>query len=592
MISTRLTFDQQPELRTHTAASRRTGLALASLLTAAIFALAPPATSQVLPGFAEVVDVRVVNLEVVVEDRRGNRVRGLTAADFELLVDDEPTPISFFSEIDEGNVRADSPTGSSGPAAPSGLEPGKPAPTNYLVFVDDLFTIANDRNRVLEALAGAFENLDAEDRVAMVAFDGNRLDLLTTWTRDRATIQQAFGTARGRPANGLQRLAERRQNDQFRRDFADARLLTIERTLSVGGAVPDEPFARVGLEPEERNFAYRLTGQVERAIVAATSAMRSFVGADGRKVMLLLSGGWPFDPGEFTVGTFSPVVEQATEGTLQSFFSFDLYAPLVDTANLTGFTIYPVDVPGPEARLGLDAGDDASEFGRLNPGANIASTGTPRELQIHGTLDYLADRTGGRALLNAERDRVFDITEADTSFYYWLGFSPDRNSDDRRHSIDVRVKGRPDLRVRTRDSFVDLSPRSETGMVVESALLFGDPPSTKPLYLDFGTPKRSARRLRVALEVGIPMDHIVLVPNQGRFQNRLDIRIAVLSDTGERSDVTLDTITIDGAAPPRPGQRFYYETTLNLRKRPHRIVVAVSDPISGEILSSSGDIDA
>ena len=69
-------------------------------------------------------------------------------------------------------------------------------------------------------------------------------------------------------------------------------------------------------------------------------------------------------------------------------------------------------------------------------------------------------------------------------------------------------------------------------------------------------------------------------------------RIAVLSDTGERSDVTLDTITIDGASPPRPGQRFYYETTLNLRKRPHRIVVAVSDPISGEILSSHGDIDA
>lgn len=566
--------------------------AFATVLAAATLLAALPARSQVLPGFAEVVDVRVVNLEVVVEDRQGNRVHGLAVEDFELFVDGDPTPISFFSEILDGNVRAPASDAPATTAAPAGLEPGRPAPTNYLIFVDDLFTLANDRNRVLKALSRELGKLGAEDRVAMVAFDGQRLELLTSWTRDKEAIDRAFAQAEQRPADGLQRLAERRQNDSIRRDFSDVRLLTIERTLSVGGAVPDEPFARIGLEPEERNFAYRLTGQVERAIVAATSAMRSFVGADGRKVMLLLSGGWPFDPGEFTVGTFSPVVEQATQGTLQTFFSVDLFAPLVDTANLTGFTIYPVDVPGPEARLGLDASADASEFGRLNPNASIAITGTPREFQIHGTLDYLADRTGGRALLNAERDRVFGIAEADTSSYYWLGFSPDRNADDRRHSIDVRVKGRPDLRVRTRDSFVDLSPRSETGMVVESALLFGDPPSTNPLYLDFGTPKRSARRLRVPLEVGIPMDHIVLVPNQGRFQNRLDIRIAVLSDTGERSDVTLDTITIDGASPPRPGQRFYYETTLNLRKRPHRIVVAVSDPISGEILSSSGDIDA
>lgn len=567
--------------------------ALLGILLIAASAVPPAAVAQVLPGFAEVVDVRVVNLEVVVEDRQGNRVDGLGADDFELVVDGAPVPISFFSEIRGGNVRAaDSSDDMKTPAPPAGLEPGRPAPTNYLIFVDDLFTIANDRNRVLEALARELSGLRPQDRVAMVAFDGQKLDLLTSWTRDRGAITDAFEAAARRPADGLQRLAERRQNDGTRRDFSDVRLLTIERTLSVGGAVPYEPFARVGLEPEERNYAYRLAGQVERAIVAATSAMRSFVGADGRKVMLLLSGGWPFDPGEFTVGTFSPVVEQATEGTLQTFFSVDLFAPLVDTANLTGFTIYPVDVPGPEARLGLDAGDDASEFGRLNPNANISSTGTPRELQIHGTLDYLADRTGGRALLNAERDRAFEITAADTSSYYWLGFSPDRNADDQRHSIDVRVKGRPDLRVRSRDSFVDLSPRSETGMVVESALLFGDPPSAKPLYLDFGTPKRSARRLRVPLEVGIPMDHIVLVPNRGRFQNRLDIRIAVLSDTGERSDVTLDTIIIDGASPPRPGQRFYYETTLNLRKRPHRIVVAVSDPVTGEILSSSGDIDA
>ncbi|MYJ24076.1 MAG: hypothetical protein F4080_00670 [Holophagales bacterium] len=46
------------------------------------------AQQEDLPAvFSEVIDVRVVNIEVVVTDRDGNRVHGLTASDFELLVD-------------------------------------------------------------------------------------------------------------------------------------------------------------------------------------------------------------------------------------------------------------------------------------------------------------------------------------------------------------------------------------------------------------------------------------------------------------------------------------------------------------------------
>ena len=55
--------------------------------------------------FSEVIDVRVVNVEVVVTDRAGNRIRGLQASDFELLVDREPVPISYFTEVDEGVAR-------------------------------------------------------------------------------------------------------------------------------------------------------------------------------------------------------------------------------------------------------------------------------------------------------------------------------------------------------------------------------------------------------------------------------------------------------------------------------------------------------
>ena len=65
-------------------------------LVATLILAALPAAAQEAPLpnlFSDVMDVRVVNVEAVVTDRKGNRVRGLGASDFELLVDGEPVPI-------------------------------------------------------------------------------------------------------------------------------------------------------------------------------------------------------------------------------------------------------------------------------------------------------------------------------------------------------------------------------------------------------------------------------------------------------------------------------------------------------------------
>ena len=67
--------------------------------------LAPtPANPQGSAGqpFVDVIDVRVVNLEVVVVDGRGQRVSGLGPEDFRLRVDKREMPIDYFTEIFEG----------------------------------------------------------------------------------------------------------------------------------------------------------------------------------------------------------------------------------------------------------------------------------------------------------------------------------------------------------------------------------------------------------------------------------------------------------------------------------------------------------
>ncbi|MCY3929258.1 MAG: hypothetical protein OXG81_13400 [Acidobacteria bacterium] len=86
-----------------------------------------------------------MNVEVVVTDEQGRRVHGLTAADFELLVDGRPVPLDYFSEIREGRAVA-SPAGDV-PTVPA-LRPNAPVGRSFLVFIDDFFSIKQDRDRV------------------------------------------------------------------------------------------------------------------------------------------------------------------------------------------------------------------------------------------------------------------------------------------------------------------------------------------------------------------------------------------------------------------------------------------------------------
>jgi hypothetical protein len=78
-------------------------IAFAVLLLAASAALPqkpvspPPPPDGVDQGlFFETVSVNVVNVDVFVTDKAGNRVRGLTKDDFELYEDRKPVQISNF----------------------------------------------------------------------------------------------------------------------------------------------------------------------------------------------------------------------------------------------------------------------------------------------------------------------------------------------------------------------------------------------------------------------------------------------------------------------------------------------------------------
>ena len=149
-------------------------------LTCAASALTLAARAQQPPTFGEEIDVRVVNIEVVVTGRDGHRVLGLKPEDFRLLVDGKEMPVEYFSEVREGNA-VGGPAGEAPPGAATAVQslaPEGAVGTFYLVFIDDYFSIAHHRNQVLAALKVDLARLGPEDRMAIVAYDGGRLAML------------------------------------------------------------------------------------------------------------------------------------------------------------------------------------------------------------------------------------------------------------------------------------------------------------------------------------------------------------------------------------------------------------------------------
>lgn len=545
-------------------------LALALLLasTGPLAAAQDDAAAPAAGAFADVVDVRVVNVEVVVTDRQGRRLDGLEAADFRLFVDGEEVPIDYFSEVEEGSVVQQG-DGAAEPAVPS-AGAGEPVTTSYLVFVDDYFSIARDRNDQLEEIETDLALLGPRDRMAVVAFDGREVELLTSWTRSAEEIARAFDTARERPAYGLRRLGELRAHD---------RSLAGRQTARFNDSIEQ-------LNTEDRFFAIERANQVERTVSAAAATLRGLAGVEGRKVMMLLSGGWPFSPGGYAAGQRSVVLTGEVPSGL------DLLRPLVDTANLVGYTVYPVDVPGLAPATGPDVergglvvrNANSVTFNEFAPGISI-----DREGNLEDTLRVLARETGGTPLINARSHGAFAHVVDDTRSYYWLGFSPDRQRDDERHRIRVEVD-RPGARVRARSSFLDLSRDAQRTMAVESTLLFG---ASGPggLAVEAGEVERVGfRRVEVPLDVHIPTALLTPVQEGDEWVARAELRAGAVDGASRRSDVPAVPVEFRFPDKPDPDKAVRYTARLRLRRADQTVVVHVTDVLTGTTATGRVDV--
>ena len=321
--------------------------------------------------------------------------------------------------------------------------------------------------------------------------------------------------------------------------------------------------------------------------MAAAGTVRSFADAPGRKVMLLLAAGW-----DTQADLWNPRVLWVLG--LSEARLVDLYGPLVHAANLVGYSLYPIDMGGAGPARPNDPRVNHEEFGLTGLAAPWGGEADESEdpERWRDVLRYLADETGGLPMISFQGNRALAETSEDTRSYYWLGFEPQRAEDDVLHDIEVRVVGRPSLQVRSRRHYMDMSRSTEATMLVEGALLFGGAPGAAVLEVGFGAPRKAGfRKIAVPMEVRIPLDGLTMLPiGDERMMNELEFRFTVIDEFGDHSDTPVSRIPIVGPDTPPPGAVFVYETDLVMRKRTHRYVAAVYHPLSGAILSASGEV--
>jgi VWFA-related protein len=537
----------------------------------------PPRTQEE-PVFGASVDVRVVNVEVVVTDKDGNRVSGLKPSDFRLKVDGKQVPVDYFSEILSGqSVAPPAAPGETAPVASAvpGVAPGGTVGTSYLVFIDDYFPIEIRRNEVLKSLKDDLRRLGPEDRMAIVAYDGGRLSLLSTWSQSKAELASAFDKAMARQTHGLDRATEfnRLANNL---NFASSATSDSTARVSGDGGTPLDLNTRMdnsGLSPLESDYAKMLFRQEEGVVKAAARTLRTFASPPGRKVMLLLDGGWPYSIESYIRGVNTLASAREVKDGEQ------LFRPLTSTANLLGYTVYPIDVPGIAG-----AANDASVQGSTGSGAVSF-----RDQEIKGTLEFVAQETGGKDLRNSNRIAALTQVAADTRSYYWLGFSPTWEHNDARHKVNVTVD-KPGLKVRSRESFLDLSKKTEVSMMVESALLFGSVPGGILLPMRVGTPVKTRNGTEIPITLGLPADVVTLIQVGNKYAAHSELRFAASDDNGNDSELPVVPLDIKSDHPARPGGFIKYETKITLKGKANHLVATVYDPVSGKLATAETDL--
>ena len=536
------------------------------LLTTLLAVATPPAapSAQQAPVFRAVRDVVLV--DVVVRDRTGAVVRGLTAADFEVIEDGRPQQVSTFSfqEINRaatpimsrdllGDVESRVLTGAAPatakPAVPTaGAAPAAaaPAPEDPKKFSSDelagrrlmilLFDTSSmqpeDVQRSIDsAKKYVDEQMSPADLIA-VATVSTTLDVLTDFTGDRTKVNDVLnklayteGTATPPPN--------------------EATLATDEL------AATGEETATETSDLDMFNNDVRL-----RAIKTLAESLQSI---EQKKAIVYFSAGMQRSGADNQVELRSAV----------------------NAAVRANVSIYPVDtrglqaiVPGGDARGGGGGGRGGGGGGRGGGGRGLFSGASVMQqfaslASSQDSLTTLAANTGGTAFTDSnDFGEAFRRIDRDMSAYYILGYSSGNlTRDGRFRRIQVRVK-KEGLRVEARAGYYaerDFAhtARGDRETQLQEQLFSAVSATDLPVFASAEFFRLAVDKYYVPVSLAVPGSAVPVPP--GKDKVTLDVLGMLFDEMGQPVGRIRQTLTIPaGTGKTLAGKQVLYQSGMTL----------------------------
>lgn len=500
--------------------------------------------------FGATVEVSIVNVDVIVTDRDGKRVRGLTAADFEILENGKPQPITNFAEYrGEATPRT---VQVQGATTPKPAEVAPPQKRTMIIFVDRISVHGGERKQLFSELKRFVrDSVRPGDAVAIASWIGGP-SARQDFTDDVAQLESALD----RLENEKQ---QRVQGSKW--DAIGAEQAMLEAYYAQVGS------GSAGTTSTAYDAAAQVVLDVRRKARALEAMMQLMAGADGQKVLVMFTNRFAPDSGaEYTGLSNRNNITAETQ-----------IARMIATAKANGIRIYPL-----YAKIGDMDVADTTGFNAPQGLEQGIKQSTMRNLEA-ASLTNIANETGGVAGTGiGDLGKLFVSVTDDLSSYYSLAYSA-TEPDGRPKRLTVRVKN-PAYRVRARRDVVDKSSELLIRQRIVASLL--DPAKTEGLPVNVFLAKARVEKgiIHLPLQIRVPVTALTLLPAGGKIEGGFSVYVAWAGELGTFSDIAKQEhpVSLDPSQ-IKAGETILHEVEIAATRSVERLVVAVVDDLSQEV---------
>ena len=468
--------------------------------------------------FGETVEVRVTNVDVIVTDKKGDPVFGLTKDDFQVFEDGTPQEVTHFAEIAHARGK-----GGAGATPAAGSEEGDIRRRLITVMVDLGSLEPANRATVLPQLQEFLTtNLRPGDAAAIYTW-GDSLTVELQPTSDPAAIAAAIQKIAAYPKD---------RNDWWRQELE----LKLERVLYLGTSHRDEPVTLdEGLEVTHQAAA-RGIAEMRQKAEAIKSILATLRGEPGRKALLLLTQSLSTNPADEAFYYLSQFKDKFKHGvTLNRVTEARKYevpglaSDVAAAANNAGVTLYPLHTAGKFSDWTFN---DATKGGPIR-----TRPVTQFDTRLI-SLSALSDETGGRAIAGSGNwKNAFDIVSNELNAYYSIGYSAKGDREDRTMNVEVRLRNKPGYTVRTRKTIVEQTAATAMKDMVAANLFQQRAANDLAVKAGIGTATPAGENFVHPVTVTIPTSTLTLTPDGTDLAGKFLVFAAFLRSDGAVSAV-------------------------------------------------------